>query len=111
MQRDSIWLSRDMAGSGLYTIWLNGKPEINKDGYYKFSYDTEHVSILLVTIHPSKWPFEGIKLDRGDCIELALTSVDASAELLDSLGATIKPQSDASKASMGVDKPTDDTTI
>lgn len=78
MPSNSLWLARDMGGSGLYTVWLNAEPEINSDGYYKYTASGDHVSLLLVTIHPSKLPWEDLALDHGDCIELTLERVGTS---------------------------------
>lgn len=67
-----MWLSRDMSGCGLYTLWISGEPELNHDGYYKYSNHGEHVSLLLVSIHPSKLPWDDLKLDRGECMKVAV---------------------------------------
>ena len=67
-----MWLSRDTCGSGLYTLWVNAEPELNHDGYYKYASHGDYVSLLLVSIHPSKFQWDELKLDRGDCIKLAI---------------------------------------
>lgn len=74
-----IWISRDTALSGMYSIWINGKPALNKEGYYKFSNESGHASMLLMTIHPGKYPWDELKLTRGECIEVELNVVDADS--------------------------------
>lgn len=76
----TMYISRDAAGSGLYTLWVNGKPAMDKNGYFKYAVADGHPSLLLMTIHPSKYPWDALKLDRGECIqvELAVTELEAS---------------------------------
>ena len=83
MQSISLWLARDMGGSGLYSLWSGQEPEIDPNGYYKYSSDGySDFSILLLTIHPSKLPWEELSLDRGDCIHLALSPVDFETNII-----------------------------
>lgn len=79
-----MWIARDMSGSGLYTLWVDQRPEINKDGYYKVN--EALMGTLLMTIHPSKFPWPSIKLVRGECVEFNLNKASASQTTLQNTG-------------------------
>lgn len=72
-----MWIARDMAGTGLYTLWVGPKPIIDNKGYYCTD-DCASPSAqnskgsLLMTIHESKWPWGELKLDRGSCNRIYL---------------------------------------
>lgn len=68
MPSNSLWISRDMVGSGLYALWVDGEPEISDTGYYK----PADGGRLLMTIHSSVFPFSALRLSQGDCIRVAL---------------------------------------
>lgn len=67
-----IWVARDVASSGMYTIWVYNKPKMSKAGYYEADTTCHPLSILLISIHPVKFPWDALKLDRGDCIEVEM---------------------------------------
>ncbi len=85
MPDNKLWLARDMGGSGLYTLWINNEPEINSDGYYKYSAVADSASLLLVTIHPSKFPWNDLVLDKGDCIVLELHRLECACNTVSNI--------------------------
>jgi len=62
-----LWIARDCAGTGLYTLWVDGPPELNSDGYYKSGETAQSFGTLLMTIHSVKWPWNSLTLERGEC--------------------------------------------
>lgn len=75
-----MWLARDAAQSGLYTLWAYNKPDMNKEGYFRSSPECGPRAVLLMSIHPAKFPWDALKLDRGEVVELEMgvTAVDKS---------------------------------
>ena len=63
----AMWVARDMAGTGLYTLWLGEKPTIDNKGYYRTADDNKLKGTLFMTIHDSKMPWTDLKMDRGEC--------------------------------------------
>lgn len=67
-----MYISRDAAQSGLYTLWAYNKPTMNNEGLFKSDPTSHPLSVLLMSIHPSRWPWDALKLDRGEIIEVDL---------------------------------------
>lgn len=75
-----LWISRDTAGSGLYTLWAYHPPKLNEHGLFEANQAISERSALLMSIHPARWPWDEIKLERGEVIEveLGVLSVDGT---------------------------------
>ena len=96
-----MWIARDMSGTGLYTLWADNHPMLDEAGYYKASSDKTSVGTLLMTIHSSKFPWESIALDRGECKAFILVpamSSDRSIASQASMGNIVTPKVSISEA-------------
>jgi hypothetical protein len=65
-----LWMARDAAQSGLYTLWAYNKPDMDNAGYFKVDITRAPMAVLLMSIHPAKFPWDSLKLDRGEVIEI-----------------------------------------
>ena len=73
-----LWIARDTAQSGLYTLWAYNHPSLNAEGFWKADVKVCPLSVLLMSIHASRWPWDELKLDRGEVVQLDMhiNSVD-----------------------------------
>jgi hypothetical protein len=92
---DRLWIARDSALSGMYTVWCGGRPDMNAQGFFKCGTPSDSDKTLLITVHPSKWPLGNNTLEPGEVRQvfvIPMLRTESSA---------------ASQAAMGL-KPTND---
>jgi len=77
MNPNKLWLTRDKANTGLYSIFAGLCPQRDSNGYWTTSADKGNSKcLLLVTIHPDKLPVDdSLLLAKGYHREIKIIGI------------------------------------